>query len=936
MRKLKLLGKKTLAFTLVSALTLSLAACGCSKDEESEETTTNAANQTTAEKETEAEEPEIDRPAANSVTAYDAVNTDYKLSIDALDEVHDISDLLFGIFIEDINFAADGGLYAEKIANRSFEFTTIAKDDEMYRWNTVGTVDASVTVDDLAGALNENNTNYLVMTNTSGAPAGVENGGFLDGISVEENANYNISLYLKGLDGYTGPVTVNIAAGDDILATGTVESITANWAKYTMKLTSSKTLNSGVKLQVLINDGKVAADMISMFPEDTYKGRENGLRKDLATMLEELQPSFLRFPGGCVIEGYDYDTAYNWKDSIGVGKDGKPLFFNNTYGDVAAREQGINIWTDVKATNDPWPSFMTYGLGFFEYFQLAEDIGAVGVPVLNCGLYCQARGKDPVPMDSDLFKQYIQDALDLVEFCKGDVNTTWGKVRAALGHPEPFELKYIGIGNENYTNTYYERYSAFVEAFEAAKQANPALYEGVELIYSAGLDDGDSGGDYIKAYQYAEKYVESNEGMTAEQFAGAIDHHYYNDPSWFLKHTNYYDEINYSRDAFADTVYGGKINVFLGEYAAKSNKLEAALAEAAYMTGIERNGDIIRMAAYAPLFGNLTATHWAPDLIWFNNHQCTGSISYYMQKLFANNAGSKLLGTEFSGAEYEMDELKGLVGVGTWNTSAKFDNVKVVNNDTGEVLGEQVFDGKYDYDRYWFNWGDGDFRIKDGELYQNSTSTDNQTIGSVSYYGYTDWENYTYTVEATKISGDEGFLIPFAAVDKDNNFFWNIGGWGNTVSCLQQVSDGSKSDKLSGTTKDINIIEGKTYELKVVVKGNNIKCYIDDELYVDYIATAGSEAEAYQVVSTDESGDIIVKIVNVTGSDRVVAIDLKGIENVASQAKVYQVAGTSLNNDNILGQTEACKLEEFVVDGVPNKFNYTIPKYSATVIRLSR
>ncbi|MBQ7100310.1 MAG: carbohydrate binding domain-containing protein, partial [Clostridia bacterium] len=358
-----------------------------------------------------------DEPEANLISGYDT-SADYSLQIDAANEMHDISDLLFGIFFEDINFAADGGLYAEKAVNRSFEFTEVAAGDQLYGWSTVGGASVEVKVNDTANCLNENNTNYAVVTNSGDVPSGVANVGFLDGMSVEDGASYRFSVWAKGLDGYDGRIYAEICVDGNSVGTAVIDGITDAWAKYELVLTSSQTASQNVTLQVLVDNGAVALDMVSLFPVDTFKGRENGMRKDLAVMLEELQPKFLRFPGGCIIEGYDRYSAYNWKDSIGVDSQGNPLYFNGGYGDVAARKQGMNIWTDFAATDDPYPSFMTYGLGFFEYFQLAEDIGAVGVPVLNCGLFCQMRGKGPVAMDTPEFEQYVQDMHDLVEFCR--------------------------------------------------------------------------------------------------------------------------------------------------------------------------------------------------------------------------------------------------------------------------------------------------------------------------------------------------------------------------------------------------------------------------------------------------------------------------------------------------------------------------------------
>ena len=934
--------KKGVSALLCACLILSGAACA-GKDNNGDngmqvpEETMNQGEEAipTLPPEAEKEEDVFVRPAENTVSEYDAKRMDFQVNIDAGNVMHDVSDMLFGIFFEDINFAADGGLYAEKIVNRSFEFNQIAKNDQMYGWKTVGEVEAKVTLDNVAGGLNENNSNFLVLTNASGEPAGVENIGFLDGISVEENATYDFSIYARAIGAYEGKITIQLVDGKDIIGTAEISGITDKWAKYETELTSTATAYKNVTLQVLIDDGKMALDMVSLFPQNTYKNRKNGLREDLAVMLEELSPSFLRFPGGCVIEGYDYETMYNWKDSIGVGRDGEPLLFNGTYGDVAARKQGINIWTNISMTEDPWPSYMTYGLGFYEYFLLAEDIGAIGVPVVNCGLYCQARNGKAVPMHTEEFDRVIQDALDLVEFCRGGADTKWGAVRIAMGHEEPFALKYIGVGNENWGNNYYQRYALFVEAFEKAADENPELFAGIELMYSAGTDDATSGADNFKSYEYAKEWMEEHPDKTILDFAGATDHHYYNTPEWFLQNSDYYDPENYSRESLTDTQYGGAIPVFIGEYAAKSNTLRAALAEAVYMTAIERNSDIIRMAAYAPLFGNLTATHWAPDLIWFNNHQSTGSINYYMQKLFSENVGTKVIASELVGAEVEKETPSGMVGVGTWNTVAQFDNIKVVSNETGEVLGEQNFDSDTFADA-WFNVADGKFSVKDGSLVQSNTKTTKETTGTVAYFGDNEWNNYTYTVEATKLSGSEGFLIPFLVKGVDEFFFWNIGGWNNTVSCLQQVSGGVKSGQVPGTLQACRIKNNHTYQLKVVVTEENIKCYMDDKLYVDYDYASATTYKAYHVVSTDENGDIIIKLVNVTGEDYTFAIDIANTDELKKEAIVQQVKGNSPADDNILGAEEDCVIEEFTVSGVGSQFNYTVPKYSATVIRLER
>ena len=880
------------------------------------------------------------------VAAYNTAKSNYTLNVDASNKVHSISDMLYGIFIEDINFAADGGLYAEMVQNRSFEFTSLAAGNEKHAWSDVGTVTAQVKKNDTSGYLNANNPNYMVVTNTSSSDAGIANKGFLDGMSIVSGNKYKFSVYAKGLDGYTGPVRVSLMNGSTVAAQGTIAAVTDQWQKYKVELTSNATANRNVTLRVVIPKGKIALDMVSLFPEDTYKGRENGLRKDLAEKLEALHPKFLRFPGGCVIEGATLKTAYSWKDSIGADSEGQPYEFAGTYGDVAARKQGQNIWSDERATNDQNPSYMSYGLGFYEYFQLAEDLGATGVPVVNAGMCCMGQSygesQSSAPdINSAEFQRYIQDALDLVEFCRGDETTKWGKVRIAMGHKDPFALKYVGIGNEQWGNKFYERYEAFVDAFAKAKEENPSLYGDIELMFTAGIDDGDSDKvNYAAAYKEADKWLKAHPGKTINDFAGAVDHHYYNSPDWFLTHADYYDESNYTRDPakMTTSTYGGGMSVFLGEYASLSNTWLSALSEAAYMTGLERNGDIVRMAAYAPLFGNLTALHWSPDLIWFNNKTSTNSVNYYVQQAFAKNAGTTLLKSELNGAKVTSPDFKGKVGVGTWNTSASFSNVKVVSNDTGEVLGQDNFNGN-SIGSQWEKVSDGNWYVAENQLVQASETTNTsryENIGTTMYFGDTSWKNYTYTVDAVKYSGSEGFLIPFSVGSSKENYFWNLGGWNNTVSCIQKVTSGNKSGQIAGTTSSVHIADASVYHLKVVVNGKNVKCYMDDRLMVDYTIEDGTNAESYQVVSTDETGDVIVKMVNVTGYPKTFAMDIKGYDNMADTADLDLVAGNSLTDDNILGQTEKVKLVSSKVSGVSSQFNYTVPKYSVSILRLKK
>ena len=874
----------------------------------------------------------VERPAPNTVTAYDAEAADYVLTADAQNELYDISDMLFGAFFEDINFAADGGLYAEMVANRSFEFTSLAAGDALFGWSSVNGAALSVVADDAAGALNANNPSYLVLENGGEAPAGAANRGFMEGMAVAENAVYRMSFYARGLSGYTGPVYACLLVGDETAAEAAVEGITDAWQKYEVELTAPVSAAGNVRAAVLIETGAAAFDMVSLFPADTFMGEENGLRKDLGELLLEMRPAFLRFPGGCVIEGESDETDYSWKDSVGADENGEPLLFSGRYGDVAARRQGLDLWTDLGASEDPYPSYMSYGLGFYEFFRLSEDLGAVPVPVINCGLYCQMRGKGPVDMESARFAEYVRDMLDLVEFANGSAVSKWGRVRADLGHPEPFGLKYIAVGNENEGPDYFERYAAFLDALHAAQAEDPALYGEIELIYSAGASDATHGANYIKSYEFAESWLAGHEGAGVSDFAAATDQHYYNDPEWFLQNTDYYDVGRYGRTAeeITATHYGGTIPVFVGEYAARSNTLKAALAEAAYMTALERNGDIVKMAAYAPLFGNVTASHWSPDLIWFNNSGAAPSVNYEVQKLFMNNTGARLVSSSLSGAAVPQANVTGRVGVGTWYTAAAFDNVKVSSLETGRTL---------DRDRFtlpdlFYKWElptDGEFRVKGGRLVQSSTWMQYSNTGSVAYFGDPEWQNISFTVEAEKLEGEEGFLIAFGVADTENNFFWNLGGWQNTVSCLQQVKNGEKTGQIPGTVRPFSAETGRVYHLRVDINGRNVKCYVDDELYIDYTDGSDSEAEAYQVVSRAANGDLIVKLVNVTDSARSFAVSLSG--GAGDTAAVTQLSGEDLAAVNAYGEEPACSVSSFELTGLSGAFNYTVPQYSVTVLR---
>lgn len=559
----------------------------------------------------------------------DGITYSVNMDVSGLDDSHRISDTLFGIFLEDINYAVDGGMYAEMVKNRSFEYGMEARDAGLHGWeSTSETVTFSVRDGSEDGtALNENNPQYVEVENTgasSASPAeGISNEGFLEGIAIQEGASYDVSFYCKSADGSANQVCVTLFNEDGtVYDEKMVEGISDQWQKYETVLQANVTANRKVRLAVKIPAGTVCFDMISMMPQDTYK--ELPIRKDFGEYLEALNPKFLRFPGGCVIEGRDEESIYSWKDSIGSG-----LAFEingeETVGDVAVRPQGKSIWQGSKGN----PYYTTYGLGFYEYFAFCEALDCMPVPVLNAGMTCEIQSPFYQVYDvaGEEFRQFVQDALDLVEFCRGDGSTKWGAVRIAMGHEAPFDLKYIGIGNEQWQSEYHQHYKQFVKAFEEAAESDPALYGDVELIVANGT-----------AFDSTEGWAYLSQNL--DEITALVDEHYYQTPEWFLENTHRYDD--YSRDVQA--------KVFLGEYAAKANTLDAALAEAAYMTGLEKNGDVVEMACYAPLFSHEKLNQWVPDLIFYSNDGIFGSVNYYVQQMYGNNAGQYSLEASLVGA----------------------------------------------------------------------------------------------------------------------------------------------------------------------------------------------------------------------------------------------------------------------------------------------
>ncbi len=521
-----------------------------------------------------------------------------------------IAPTMFGLFFEDINFGADGGLYPERIKNNSFEFP-----DPMMGWKRVARGDAKGTLQlyDAGSRTNQPNAHYLQIKVDSGSGGfGLSNEGFR-GIGVEQGAEYSFSVLARKVGDTPVVLRVELEDADNKqLGEAAITGLSATWQTYTAAIRPIST-SGKAHLNLLVDGpGIVDVDLISLYPKETWKNRANGLRADLVKLLAEMKPGFLRFPGGCIVEGRHLETRYQWKTTIGA---------------LPERKLIVNRW-NTEFRHRPTPDYyQSFGLGYYEYFLLSEDIGAEPLPILNCGMACQFNSGELAPLDD--LDHYIQDALDLIEFANGSAVTTWGRKRAALGHPAPFNLKMLGVGNEQWGPQYVERYERFAKAIKAK-------YPKIMLITSAGPFAGDERFRYLW-------------GEMRRLKADIVDEHYYMAPKWFRDNVGRYDD--YPRT-------GPK--VFAGEYAAQSsggggrpenrNNWECALSEAAFMTGLERNADVVLMSSYAPLFAQVDAWQWTPNLIWFDNLRSYGTPNYYVQKLFSVNRGSRILPVQLNGS----------------------------------------------------------------------------------------------------------------------------------------------------------------------------------------------------------------------------------------------------------------------------------------------
>ena len=762
---------------------------------------------------------------------------------------------LFGIFFEDLNHAADGGLYAELVQNRSFEFAPIDRHDyhNLTAWEILG--EATVVIEN-SEPLNTNNPHYAAITLYG--VGGLCNLGFNSGIPIRSGAAYNFFCYARSaVEKQELRISLESKEGK-CYAEVTVIIDSNNWKKYELSFTAGEfqTLTASAVIPgrlALRSKGKGTfyLDMVSLFPADTFKGRKNGMRKDIAEMLEIMQPKFMRFPGGCLVHDGSLDpnarnSMYRWK---------------NTIGPVESRP----------ARRSNWGYNQTLGLGYYEYFLFCEDIGTKPLPVLPAGW--NPHNKDAAPLDQ--MQPWINDALDLIEFANGGIDTPWGAKRAELGHSAPFNLEYIAIGNEEVGDEFFERYSLFHHAIREK-------YPQIKIINSAAA--WAAGSEFEKGWASARAHG-----------SDLVDEHYYNSPEWFIANMRRYDSYK-AEDP----------KVFLGEYASWGNTWYNALVEAAFMIGLERNAHIVGLACYAPMLCNAGYVNWQPDLIWFDNFRVYGSANYYVQKLFMQNQSTHLLDVQVKNApppQLPKDQnITGEIGIENARFPVSLYDIKLVFDGEEKCINNVVLNAERE-------------KVIFANIDAHSFSLHCKA-----------WE-----MGDEQIIRDRGFRIFFGRKDDNNTLLWEIGGWQNQdVIILSRVNG-----KSSALTQYLFTLESnKEYDLRLEVQGRQIRTFINGIPVNDTIDVIPAAESLYYNAGIDErNGDIIVKCANIKEEDITVEFNIENVNREIKEARVFQLSGYAKADENSFDNPEKVKPKEFLIPA-QKSFVYTFPKESVTVLRL--
>lgn len=786
------------------------------------------------------------------------------MNIDAARRGPMVSPYQYGLFFEEINHAGEGGLYAELVKNRSFEHQ-----QGLEAWNAIAGTEVSLQTSGLLNTMQGHALKLSISGASSSNWKGVANAGYW-GMGINTDSTYTLTLWAKGPEAFANHVKAQLRSNDgttvlgEAMLTGTISN--TGWNKLTATIRATGSDKKGQLAIVTDQNGTLLLDMVSLFPY-TWKNRKNGLRPDLAQLLADTKPSFLRFPGGCYVEGEgSYDNAFQWKKTIGPIEE-RPGHLNQN-----------------------WRYFSSDGLGFDEYLQLCEDLGAAPLFVVNVGL---GHG---YPLSLDETKTLVQDALDAIEYANGDASTEWGARRVANGHPEPYNLKFIEIGNENYqvnaneqSQQYAERYHMF---YKAIKEKYPEI-TCIGNVEAWGTDNPSWRNDYP---------VE------------LVDEHYYRSFEWMRSNYNKYD--NYSR----------AIGIYNGEYAANSGgygrygNMNSALGEAIYMLGMEKNSDVCRMASFAPIFTHESDPRWAYDMIHFNAADHFVTPSYHVQKLLGSNLGAQnLLWTE-SGNTMAAAATEGKVGVGTWNTQAAYDDVRVT-----DLEGNVVAADNFGLGTSAWALNNGSWNAADGTLAQSRGGENCTAVLNVPVTG-----NYIYKVRAKKTSGDEGFLILFDYRDAQNYMWWNLGGWNNSRHAVERCVNGTKST-VASVAGSIEV--DRWYEVEIVLNDGNVTCKLDGAEVSRFSLPA--EKALYQSVQLDEQkGEMIVKVVNPNAVARQLQLNVKNM-GMADGSVVRMAAGNgtdenTMETPHVVVPTSA----EAAVVTDAHHAEFDIPAYSLNIYRL--
>lgn len=748
-----------------------------------------------------------------------------RLTVEEQREIKKQGDL-FGIFFEDLNHAADGGLYGELVRNRSFEFDRM--DCEGYHsltaWELVqrGNSVAAAHVE-TAHPLCEKNPHHLTLeVIAAGEGGGIRNQGYGGGIPVEEGKNYLFTCWyrLRNKGKKTVWIRLEDVSGNRFYARESAVLESGEWARLDCTLKADGT-DDKARLALLSQEPMILElDYVSLFPQHTFLGRKNGMREDIARLLQEMQPRFVRFPGGCLT----HIGSLHMDDRMGMYR------WKNTLGPTQCRPARRNTWNYNQ----------TLGLGFYEFFQFCEDIGAEPLPVI-------AAGYDPHSLRSaplDEMQEWIDEALDLIEFANGDPETGWGAVRAQMGHPESFHMKYLAIGNEEVGDDYFVRY-------EMMEKAIHQRYPRIRLINSAG--PGSAGSEFTKGWEQARR---TNTAY--------VDEHFYQCPEWFLANADRY--LSYSPGPGA----------FLGEYASEDDTWKNALAEAAFMTGMEK-APIPMLACYAPLLNHADYTNWHPDLITFNNHQAYGSPSYYVQKLFMRNQGESLLQavSDLPVREKKAPELSGFLAFTTENAQVEIGKVVYRDEDTQK---EKVLT-----DGFCLDQKNREYRCMEqtGRNYSISFSFVKRNGG-----------------RAQNLNGTCSFALEFAGKDAQNKLIWRIDGWQRLVSLNGNVH--GKVCDMGHFLLETEV--GRSYQARLQVCGGKVTCYLDGTAVCEHVCKAAEPEELYYSAVKDGNGDLIVKVVNAQEEEKelILCPDGKGDRLV----RITQMAGYGLDAKNSFEQPE--------------------------------